>query len=63
MIKLNLIILERIKAICKEADVEDFTLKVEVQTAIGNILTLTYDTFVGDYPAKMVVEVSKVEDW
>jgi len=63
MIRLNLNILEKIKTICKEADVDNFTLKVEVQTAIGNILTLTYDTFVGDYPAKMVVEVSRVEDW
>jgi len=55
--------LERIKEICEEAEVENFTLKVESQTAIGNIITLSYDTCVGDYPAKMIVEVTKFEDW
>ena len=63
MIHLNLHDLEKVKKICEEAGTEYFILEEENTSGIGSILTLTYDTEVAGYPAKMSVEVTGVESW
>jgi len=63
MIRLNTSELEKIKKICEEVGTEYFTLEQNNKSGIGSILTMTYDTFVADYPAKMTIEVSGVETW
>jgi hypothetical protein len=63
MIRLSIKELDKIKEICNEVGVEYFELNQDNRSGIGSILTLTYDTFVADYPAKMTVEVSGVENW
>jgi hypothetical protein len=63
MVHLNLHDLEKIKKICEEAGTEYFILEEENTSGIGSILTLTYDTEVAGYPAKMSVEVTGVESW
>ena len=62
MVELSKDELEKILHICEEASVDYFTLH-RATGGIGSILTLTYDTFVSDFPAKMSVEVSGVENW
>ena len=59
MVRLSKDELEKILHICEEASVDYFTLHREQ----FGILTLTYDTFVSDFPAKTAVEVSGVENW
>jgi hypothetical protein len=63
MINLNVFELDKIKKICEEVGTEYFTLEQTSDSGIGSILTLTYDTEVAGYPAKMTVEVSGVEIW
>jgi hypothetical protein len=63
MVHLNLHDLEKIKKICEEAGTEYFILEEENTSGIGSILTLTYDTEVAGYPAKMSIEVTGVESW
>ena len=63
MINLNVFELDKIKKICEEVGTEYFTLEQTRESGIGSILTLTYDTEVAGYPAKMTVEVSGVETW
>jgi hypothetical protein len=63
MINLNVYDLNKIKKICEEAGTEYFTLEQTNKSGIGSILTMTYDTFVADHPAKMTVEVTGVESW
>lgn len=56
--------LEMIKSICEDANVDTFTLSAEPNNSgIGTIVTLTYNTCVADYPAKMSIEISGVGDW
>jgi hypothetical protein len=63
MINLNVYDLDKIKKICEEVGTEYFTLEQTNESGIGSILTLTYDTEIADYPAKVSVEVSGVEKW
>ena len=63
MIKLNVFELDKIKQICEAVGTEYFTLEQSVGSGIGRILTLTYETEIADYPAKVIVEVSGVESW
>jgi hypothetical protein len=63
MINLNVFELDKIKKICEEVGTEYFTLEQNNKSGIGSILTLTYDTEVAGYPAKMTIEVSGVESW
>ena len=63
MINLNVFELDKIKKICEEVGTEYFTLEQTNESGIGSILTLTYETEVAGYPAKMTVEVSGVENW
>jgi len=63
MISLNVFELDKIKKICEEVGAEYFTLEQTSDSGIGSILTLTYETEVAGYPAKMSVEVSGVENW
>ena len=63
MINLNIFELNKIKQICEEVDTEYFTLEQTTESGIGSILTLTYETEVAGYPAKMSVEVTGVEAW
>ena len=63
MINLNVFELDKIKKICEEVGTEYFTLEQTSDSGIGSILTLTYDTEVAGYPAKMTIEVSGVESW
>ena len=63
MINLNVFELDKIKKICEEVGVEFFALEQDNKSGIGSILTLTYDTEVAGYPAKMTIEVSGVENW
>ena len=63
MIRLSIQELDKIKEICNEEEVEYFELNQDNRSGIGSILTLTYDTFVADYPAKITVEVSGAETW
>ena len=63
MIKMTLYDLNRIKKICEEVGTEYFELSVTTGSGIGAILTLSYDTEIADYPAKVSIEVSGVEKW
>jgi hypothetical protein len=63
MIRLNVFELDKIKKICEEVGTEYFELTQTNDSGIGSILTLTYDTEIADYPAKISIEVSGVENW
>ena len=63
MIQLNVFELDKIKKICESVGTEYFTLDRTHASGIGSILTLTYDTEIADYPAKVTVEVTGVESW
>ena len=63
MIHLNVFELNKIKNICESAGTEYFTLEQTNNSGIGRVLTLTYETEIADYPAKVTVEVSGVENW
>ena len=63
MIRLNVFELDKIKKICEAVGTEYFVLEQTADTGIGSILTLTYDTEIADYPAKISIEVSGVESW
>ena len=63
MIRLNVFELDKIKKICEEVGTEYFELVQTNDSGIGSILTLTYDTEIADYPAKISIEVSGVESW
>ena len=63
MVRLNIFELDQIKKICESAGTEYFTLEQSVSSGIGNILTLSYDTEIADFPATVKVEVSGVENW
>jgi hypothetical protein len=63
MIQLNIFELNKIKEICESVGTEYFTLEQVEDSGIGNILTLTYQTEIADYPAKVTIEVSGVESW
>ena len=63
MIRLNIFELDKIKQICREVGTEYFTLEQSKDSGIGTVLTLTYDTEIADYPAKISIEVTGVKDW
>lgn len=63
MIHLNIFELNKIKKICEEVGTEYFVLEQTNTSGIGNVLTLTYETQIADYPAKVTVEVSGVDNW
>jgi hypothetical protein len=63
MIRLNIFELDKIKTICETVGTEYFTLEQDVNSGIGSILTLTYETEIADYPASVRIEVSGVENW
>jgi hypothetical protein len=42
---------------------ESITLEQSKESGIGTVLTLTYDTEIADYPAKISIEVTGVKDW
>lgn len=63
MINLNLTELNKIKEICELVGIEDFVLEQKSESGIGNILTLTYQSEIADYTAKVTIEVSGVESW
>jgi len=63
MIHLNTFELDKIKKICEEVGTEYFTLEQSKESGIGTVLTLTYDTEVAGYSAKMSIEVRGVESW
>lgn len=63
MISLTVQELDKIKKICEEVGTEYFELEQSKHSGIGSILTLSYETEVAGYPAKMTVEVSGVESW
>jgi len=55
--------LNTIKKIAEDVGTEYFTLSQSNESGIGKILTMTYDTFVAEYAAKITIEVAGVEDW
>jgi len=63
MINLNIFELNKIKKICEEVGTEYFTLEQTNTSGIGSVLTFTYETEIADYPAKVSIEVSGVENW
>jgi hypothetical protein len=63
MIKLNVFELDKIKQICEAVGTEYFTLEQDNSSGIGSILTMSYETEIADYPAKVSIEVSGVENW
>jgi hypothetical protein len=64
MIKLTIDELQRVQNILTDlVCVENFELRKDYSSGLGDILTLSYDTFVGDYRAKMSIEVTSVKDW
>ena len=63
MIRLNVFELDKIKKICEEVGTEYFELEQTNDSGIGSILTLTYDTEVAGYSAKISIEVTGVENW
>jgi hypothetical protein len=63
MITLTIKEIQKITEICEEAKVESFTLDQESGSGIGSILTMSFDTFVADFPAKVIVELRGIKDW
>ena len=63
MIHLNVFELNKIKKICEEVGTEYFTLEQDNSSGIGSVLKLTYETEIADYPARISIEVSGVENW
>jgi hypothetical protein len=63
MINLNIFELNKIKKICEEVSTEYFTLEQTNTSGIGSVLTFTYETEIADYPARVSIEVSGVENW
>ena len=64
MINLSVFELEKIKKICEATGTEYFTLEEQNKTSgIGTVLTLTYETEIAGYSAKMSVEISGIESW
>ena len=63
MINLNIFELNKIKKICEEVGTEYFTLEQTNTSGIGSVLTFTYKTEIADYPARVSIEVSGVENW
>ncbi len=63
MIKLNIYELDKIKTICKSVGTEYFTLEQDSSSGIGSVLTLTYETEIADYPARISIEVTGVDSW
>ena len=63
MIKLNIYELNKIKSICEDVGTEYFTLEQDSSSGIGRVLTLTYETEIADYPARVSIEVSGVDSW
>jgi hypothetical protein len=63
MIKLSLQELKQIQRVCREAGTEYFTLDRNSSSGIGSTLTLTYETFVADYPAQITVEITNMDSW
>jgi hypothetical protein len=63
MIHLNIFELNKIKKICEEVGTEYFTLEQTNTSGIGRVLTFTYETEIADYPARVSIEVSGVENW
>ena len=63
MIKLNVYELNKIKSICEDVGTEYFTLEQDSSSGIGSVLTMTYETEIADYPARVSIEVSGVENW
>jgi hypothetical protein len=63
MIELSLKELHKIADLCFGANIESFNLKRDFSSGIGSILTLSYDTFVADYPATVTIKLNGVEDW
>ena len=63
MINLNIFELNKIKNICEAVGTEYFTLEQTNASGIGSVLTFTYETEIADYPARVTIEVSGVENW
>ena len=63
MIKLNIYELNKIKSICEDVGTEYFTLEQDSSSGIGSVLTMTYETEIADYPARVSIEVSGVDSW
>lgn len=63
MIKLNIYDLNKIKSICEDVGTEYFTLEQDSTSGIGSVLTMTYETEIADYPARVSIEVSGVDSW
>jgi hypothetical protein len=63
MIHLTISELDKIKKICERVGTEHFVLEQNSSSGIGSILTMSYETEIADYPAKVSIEVSGVENW
>jgi hypothetical protein len=63
MIKLNVYELNKIKSICEDVGTDYFTLEQDSSSGIGSVLTMTYETEIADYPARVSIEVSGVDSW
>ena len=63
MIHLNIFELNKIKNICEAVGTEYFTLEQDNRYGIGSVLTMSYETEIADYPARVSIEVSGVENW
>jgi hypothetical protein len=63
MIKLNIYELNKIKSICEDVGTDYFTLEQDSSSGIGSVLTMTYETEIADYPARVSIEVSGVDSW
>jgi len=63
MIQLNIFELNKIKTVCEAVGTEYFTLEQTNSSGIGRVLTMTYETEIADYPARVKIEVSGVENW
>jgi hypothetical protein len=59
---MNVYELDKIKKVCEAVDIEDFVLK-QTSTGIGRILTMTYETTIQEYDARVSIEISGIESW
>jgi hypothetical protein len=63
MIRLNSSELDKIRQICESVGIDHFELEQDSSSGIGSVLTLTYESQIADYPARISIEVSGVKNW
>jgi hypothetical protein len=62
MTKLTIKQLDRIKVVADKLGVETFVIET-ASNGIGSTLTLSYETFMEDWPATIIVNLTDIGEW